>query len=311
MEEQIKVTSAVARPTNAAYRYALDIGGMSCGWIYSAEGGYAFSDVITEKIGPDKIIHKHLAGVKYEDITITCGAQMARNFYEWIRAALERKHIRKDGAIHLTDYEGNIIHTMDFFHGLITEISFPALDAASKDACAMTIKIAPETTREKKGSGAIDLKPPAPQKKWLARNFRLQIAGLEEDCKQVVAIDALTIKQQVIEHAVGEKRDYEKEPSDIEIPNLVVTLPESHADQFSKWHHDFLVLGKNDQGQEKSGTLEYLTPDLKETIFKLDFFGLGIFRLTPDKLESGSGNIRRVKAEMYCENIEFKNYTGL
>jgi hypothetical protein len=37
----------------------------------------------------------------------------------------------------------------------------------------------------------------------------------------------------------------------------------------------------------------------------LTFQHLGIFKLTPDKVESGNEQIRRVKAEMYCENITF------
>ena len=41
-------------------------------------------------------------------------------------------------------------------------------------------------------------------------------------------------------------------------------------------------------------------------LLTLNFAGLGIFKLTPEKVEAGSENIRRIKAEMYCESIEFK-----
>jgi hypothetical protein len=40
------------------------------GWISSVEGGHATADVVNEKVGPDHIVHKHIAGVKYEDITV-------------------------------------------------------------------------------------------------------------------------------------------------------------------------------------------------------------------------------------------------
>jgi hypothetical protein len=43
------------------------------GWIESVEGGHATADVVTEKVGPDHIVHKHIAGVKYEDITVAVG----------------------------------------------------------------------------------------------------------------------------------------------------------------------------------------------------------------------------------------------
>ena len=59
-----------------AGRFAMDLGGTFAGWISSIEGGHATSDVVVEKLGPDMIQHKHIAGVKYEDITVNCGTSM-------------------------------------------------------------------------------------------------------------------------------------------------------------------------------------------------------------------------------------------
>jgi len=292
-------------------KYAFEFGPNKAGWIQSLEGGHAVADVVSEKLGPDHIVHKHIAGVKYEDITINCGTGMSKAFYEWMKASFDRKHQRYDGAIHTCDYDGNVMSTLDFFHGLISEIGFPALDAGSKDAAKMAIKLAPEYTRYKKGTGKVD--PSAyslgkgEQKKWLPRNFRLNIAGV--DCTHVNKIEALTIKQKVVEHAVGEKRDYQREPANVETPNLVVTFSEHTAEKWYEWHKSFVIDGKNTQDAEKTGTLEYLTEDLGTSLFKLDFMGLGIFKLSPDKVEAGGENIRRVKAEMYCEEIKF-SYGG-
>ena len=41
-------------------------------------------------------------------------------------------------------------------------------------------------------------------------------------------------------------------------------------------------------------------------LFSLTFKHLGVFKLTPDKVEAGSENIRRIKAEMYCEDMAFE-----
>lgn len=43
------------------------------GWVQSVqsvEGGHATADVVNEKVGPDHIIHKHIGGVKYENILL-------------------------------------------------------------------------------------------------------------------------------------------------------------------------------------------------------------------------------------------------
>jgi hypothetical protein len=287
-----------------AGKYGLEIGQVLAGWVQDASGGHATSDVISEKIGPDHVIHKHIAGVKYEDITIHCGTGMSKGFYEWIKAAFDHKQTRQDGAIITADYDYKERNRKEFKHALITEIGFPALDAASKDAAKMTVKFAPEYTRVKMGEKALDKGKVGTQHKWLPMNFRLTIDGL--DCKSVNKIGALVVKQKIVENAVGELRDYEKEPAHLEIPNLVVTLPESHAQDFFKWHEDFVINGNNGDDKEKNGTLEFLGTNLKEVLFKITFNHAGIFRLEEEKVEAGLENIRRVTAELYVEEMKFE-----
>jgi hypothetical protein len=94
----------------------------------------------------------------------------------------------------------------------------------------------------------------------------------------------------------------DREPSHLEVPNLVVTLPEADAESFFAWHEDFVI---NGIGAEKDGSLEYLAPSLGQTLFTVQFENLGIFKMTPEKVEAGSEQIRRVKAEMYCEAMTF------
>ena len=289
-------------------KFAVDVDNAAAGLVLSVEGGHATAPVINEKPGPDKIVHKHIGPVQFEDITIGCGNGMSKGFYEWIKGSLDRKPARLDGAIHYCDQDGNIVSTLEWQKGLISEVGFPASDASAKEQALMTIKIAPESTRRKKAGGKIDpLKyAPVKQQRWLSSNFRLSIQGCEEACKRVNRIDAFSIKQQILEYPAGGLRDYIKEPTTLEIPNLVVTMAESYADEFYDWHRSFVIEGRSGQDQQKTGLLEYLSQDLGSALFTLNFAGLGIFKLTPEKVEAGSENIRRIKAEMYCESIGFK-----
>jgi hypothetical protein len=299
--------ATTANRTFAAGQLGFELGGAFAGYVNSAEGGYAVGDVVTEKLGPDHIAHKHIAGVRYEDISLACGTGMSKPFYEWVKSAFGSQHDRKDLAIKTADYDGNVKSEMDVFHGLLTEIGFPALDASSKGAATLTLKISPEYTRQKKGSGKLSMIAKRGPK-WLAANFRLAIPGL--DCTHVSQIDALTWTERVTENTAAVIRDYEKEPAVLEAPNLVVTLSEAAAESFIDWHQSFVIDGKHDQAQEKTGTLDFLTQDLKQSLFTLKFHGLGIFRLTPDKTEAGSEQVQRVKAEMYCESAEFSYGAG-
>src|SRR6516162_9973556 len=94
----------------AAGKFALDIGGVPAGWIESAEGGHATSDVVTEKVGVNAA-RKNMGTVVYEPITITCGVGMSRPFYEWIMESIGTYRTR-DGAIHTCDYDGNVRSTL-------------------------------------------------------------------------------------------------------------------------------------------------------------------------------------------------------
>src|SRR5437588_2334025 len=183
-----------------AGRYALYLDTAMAGWVQSVEGGNATSDVVVEKLGPDHIQRKHLAGVKYEDIAIHCGAEMSKAFFDWIKATVGRSYTRRNGAIGIADYNLKETARMSWVNGLISEIGFPALDAASKDAARLSVKFAPEYTRLTQGAGAVTSPGKAVmEKKWLSSNFRLQIAGL--DCTRVNKIEAFTIKQAVVTNA--------------------------------------------------------------------------------------------------------------
>jgi phage tail-like protein len=282
----------------------LELDRASAGFIPFAVGGNATSDVVTEKIGSDHIARKHLAGVKYEDITINAGTGMSKAFYSWVASTPAFKFERHNGAIVAADTNFKIRARVEFTNALITEIGMPALDAASKDAAKMTIKFAPEFTRRvTKVGGTLKGSFSAVQQKWNASNFKLSIGGV--DTTFVSKIDALVIKANVVENPTGELRDYEKSIASIDVPNLKLTLAESHADDFFKWHEDFVIKGNNSSENEKKGSLSFLAQDLKTELFRLDFTGLGIFALDPDPYTAHADNVRRVTAQVYCETISF------
>ena len=293
-----------------AGHYQLELAGLPAGYLDSLEGGHATSDVVVEKVGPDHIVHKHIAGVKYEDIAFNCRAGMSKDLYEWIKAMIEGNFTRQNGAVVASDYNYKEVSRLNFFNALLTEVGFPALDASSKDLAMLSIRVTPEYTRYQRGgtSGGVWKGDVSKLKRWLNSNFRLQIDKL--DCTRVNKIEALTVKQQVVAHSVGASRDYQTEPSHLEISNLAVTLPDANAEPFYNWHESFVIKGNNGRDEERSGTLEFLRPDLKEVLFTLELKNLGIFRLTPEKVEAGSENIRRVKAEMYCQEIAFGYGSG-
>ncbi len=300
-------------------KYGIELQHTLGGFVSSVSGGDAMADVVTEKLGSDHLTKKHLGPLKYDDITFKCGTGMSSQVYEWIATGFNQtSHARgrEDGAILYADYDNNEISRLTWTFGLITEFGMPMLDASSKESAQMTVKFSPETTRKTWNSSGKLIMPSdsGRQKQWLPSNFRLRIDGCEVGCSKVSKIDALTVKQKVTENALGEHRDHQKEPTSVEIPNLVIYLAESHAHEFYNWHQDFVISGNNGEDREKGGTLEYLTPNLQEVLFTLNFYHLGVFKISPDRMSAEPGTpekpdgpspIRRLKVEMYCEDIKF------
>ena len=289
--------------TYASTRYALQLDDVPAGFLLSVEGGNATAEVITENQGPDFIVRKHLGPVIYEDIVIRCGLAMGQPFLDWANAAWSSSLPRKNGAIVTLDQNLNTVSTLEFFNALITEITFPASDASSKEAAYLTIKLRPEYTRQKKTSGKLKIPPArADKRRWLSSNFRLEIDGL--DCTKVSGIGAFTVKRAFPESDLGERRDYEHVPGKLEIPNLKITFSAASAQSWYDWYEDFLIKGNCGEDREKSGKLEFLSSDLKTALARISLSNLGIFRLAHEADEQNP--IKRVTADLYCQEMSLQ-----
>jgi phage tail-like protein len=287
-------------------RFLLDLDGVRCGLIESLEGGNVSAEVISERVGPDYFVKKHIGQPKYEDFSIRIGLSMENKVYDWIVASWKANYQRKDGSVVVADHKGNAKAIREFYNAVITETTIPAMDASSKEAAFMTLKFSPEFTRFKKASGKVNdslEKGKHGQKKWLPANFRLEIDGL--DCTKVRKVDSFTVKKTAVSDDIGVARDQVREPGKLEFPNLRITLPESIAQSWFGWHEDFVIKGNCGDDKEKNGALTFLAPTLKDELARVHFYHLGIFRISADKPERQASQIGRVVAELYCERMEF------
>ncbi len=297
----VTVTAAASHAADVrsyvAGNFALNLDGAKAGFVRSVEGGAISADVVNE---PDTA-KKHIGNVKYEEISFKAGFSQGKPMLDWISDTFDKKHIRKNGSIVAGDFNYKTLTTMAFTEALITEVTIPACDGASKDPAYMSIKIAPDVLNVKDGGGKQDVGANnEKQKLWLPANFRLNIPGV--DCKTVRKIEAFTIKQKAPSNASGEFRDNGKEPASVEYPNLTISMPLSGAQSWIEWHQNFVIKGSNDDSQEKDGTLSFLSADQKEELAKVTLHHAGIFRLERD-FSSDSGT-PLVKVELYVESME-------
>jgi hypothetical protein len=273
----------------AAGLYGLELDGVFAGLVTGFSGGNVTADVIKEPAGQDLVQHKHPGPPRVEPITIEAGPPMAKPLYDWIKSSVEprAKFPKKNGAIIEFGPGMKEMGRRNFSNAHLTGVEFPGCDGAAKEQASLAVTFSPESVRLSAPKGATA--PPQLQKKapWLRSNFRLRIQGLE-------AATARTVKIEPIETKVVQ-------PAAIEVPNLVITVSDASVGLFYNWLEEFVVKGNSAQDRERTGVLEYLSPNMTAVLVAVNFFNLGILKVAPEP--AGADAVRRSKVEMYCEAI--------
>jgi hypothetical protein len=276
----------------------LTLGGVKCGPVRSAAGGFVTADVIVSGGAAGDFASKHISTVRYEPFEISVGFSNAAPVYDWVADTWKRKFDRKTGSLVLTDYKLDAKREREFTDALLTEATFPTFDAASKEQGFLTLKFRADLVKEKSASGKQDAAASAKAKQWLRSNFRLQIDGL--DCTKVSKIESLSVTSKVAEDQVGEFKKPALEATTIDFPNLGITLSEVSSKTWFDWLEDFVINGKNDESNQRSGTIQHLAADAKTELARIKLLGLGIYQLETLSTEKVSS----VKAELYCKRME-------
>jgi len=294
--------------------FTLD-GGKNTGILKTSQGGQIYGEPVAEPANGAVYAKKHIANVKWADITIQAGLSMPDAFYQWIADSWSNGVQRKSGAIIAADFNGVAVKELDFTNALIQEVTIPALDGSSKDPAYLTLKLTPESTTNGAPSGTVSPPIKTKQKSWLASNFRFELGKL--DTSKVSKIDSFTVKQTmplpttdlgdvslIDQTLVVSVPPFVLEPGVVDFPNLRITLAESSAQTWLDWVEDFIRKGNNSDELEKSGSIKFLAADLTE-LARVDLFGVGIFDLTDERPLGTTDSIRRLVAELYVERMAF------
>jgi hypothetical protein len=223
-----------------------------------------------------KVNNLVLSNAAPQPITVEVGAEMSKAFYDWIKDSMNKGGRPESGAIVELDFNEKEIARWAFLKAAISEIGFPALDASSKDEAKMSLAFTPQTLAMTQSSS------PKPygssgskgQKHWLPSNFKLSIAGV--DCSRVSKVEGLTWKPLA--------------PS----PTLSVTVLQSHAQDFVAWQQHPV---------KKTGTLDYLEPNLQGVLLSLGLSDLMPLTLAQEASASHSDQIQRMKATISCGKL--------
>jgi T4-like virus tail tube protein gp19 len=284
-------------------KYLLELDGRAAGKFFAFSGGAIRADVV-QTSAPAFAPRKHIASVRFGDMTLTCGTGMSHEFYDWIGSGFGGASSRKTGAIVALDQPGG--RRLEFSNALVSSLVLPELDRSSNKTAVMSVNLSPEFTRsvEQTGSPKTGVYASNLPKAWDIHSFRLRLDGLENECTQVTHIDSVQLGRKIVQDNAGAYSSAQNEASSTAFSNLVIRLPEMYVKGFYKWFDDFVVNGNSGSQSEKKGTLEFFAPNSTKAYFQLAFDGLGIFQL-----EGGSGLRSKtslpITVGMYCNSMKF------
>jgi hypothetical protein len=228
---------------------------------------------------------------------------------KWISDSWQGSYSRRNGAIVHGDFKGKARFEQQFTNALITETTFPALDASDKNPAYMNVKFQPETLVLQKTSGDLQATVGTKQKLWTPSNFMLLIDGL--DCKHVSKVESFSVKQKVAKLHLGPDRPAQIEPTAIEFPDLNLEVALAHAQPFIDWHQKYVVDGMPERDAERTGEIIYYNHSIMDALLSIKLQGVGICGLQVLKSEAMAEQIKKVKVSLYCESMTISPGIGL
>ena len=279
-------------------------GHKSTAYLKSIDGGWMRANVVDEPIGTENMRIKHTSTAEIEPFTIDLGISGANDILKWIQQSWKKDWSRRNGQVTHANFDLVSTFEHEFFDALITETTFPALDGSSKEAAYLKIKVQPERVQTKKGGGArITGQMGSKQKLWMCNGFRFSLDGIN-GLDHVNKIESFTIKQGIKKMYTGADRLPQIEPTKLEFPHLIGTISMQYADDLLAWYQKYVVDGEQDPGAQKHGSLEFLAPDRKDVLFRIQLYEVGIHHLSIVQSTANADQIKRVKFELYVGRMD-------
>ena len=279
-------------------------GAPTTAFLKAIDGGWAKHSLIDEPHGPNNMRIKHAALAEIDPVSFEFGLSGANSVLKWIQESWNKNPTRRSGQITHGDFNNAAKFEHHFSDALILETTFPALDGASKDAAYIKVKFQPEGVATKKADGKqLRGNSASKQKMWLCSGFRLNIDGIDE-MKYVNKIESFTIKQGCKKMQIGSQRFAEIIPTKIDFPNLSGTISMAYADKLIQWHEDYIVKGKADPSAQRTGSLEFLSPDRKKTLFRINLKEVGLVGTNVVASTANQDQIKRAKFDLYVGSME-------
>ena len=287
--------------THAGGHYALDIDGTPVESLRSISGLDMLADVALDVPAPGAMPGKHVANVSWTPGKASIGMGMGKGMYEWIKNSFDQGAATANGTLATADFNFKKRSVLTFAEASLTSITVPRLDGASKDAGAFEIEFEAERVRVAKGDGAdIRAVSGTRQQPWLCANFRFELGALP--CARVASIESFTWRC-----TPGAGSAFQPTArSTISVPDLRVAISAADYDAWAEAAQRWFVDGQHLEGDEMSGLITLLTPDLQTPLGAITLSHVGFKRFSQLPPTGGGDALYRFTVDLYVERMSLR-----
>jgi hypothetical protein len=290
-------------------RFALEFDDKKpAGFVSAIDGAHFKSTPVKTMVGNSNNVSIYGGKPTYDEFTITVGMAMSAGFWSWVKASIDNKPERRNGALVGYDFD-NCERSRRTFHGaLISAVKFPKLDPSASTPGTIDVTISPEKLEHKEGdksklaANAGQAQSPK-QKRWQTANFRLELDRFKGDeSLKTVSVEGFTVKQNIIPQNIGYELESRKAIGRLELPQIQVSIHENRASEWFKWY-DLAVVKGNRRGQTTTGVLTYYATD-KSELMRIEFAGVSLANLDVEKYEAKQTGIANITATLNVEEMK-------
>lgn len=297
-----------ARP-KANFLLKID-GTMSGAYIKKVSGGRRSREKVKHAMGPTQEVAMGLGGkLKYEPISFDCSIAMGEQLLRWLNAAFKNSPEPRSGTILEADHNMVIKREIEFFDAFVSEVTFPAMDASSKEHAYLTVKIQPtrvEYRNVASGGNPEVFQGESKAKNFSCAHFQFDVDGMSADQAQYVTkLDSFTWKANLKEDPLCNQDVPLWAHCGVDPFEFKVTYNPGLQEFFDDWDERFLRQGQAREGQHVGATLQF--HDLTgKIISELEFYRVGLASGSQADAEAGSSDLTRSDVDLYASTLELQ-----
>jgi hypothetical protein len=292
----------IIQNNHAGAHYALDIDGLPVESLRTISGLDLQADIASGLPGPGLAPRKHVAGVSWTSGRASIGMGMGQAMYEWMKDAFAQGASRAGGSLATADVNFRQRSLMTFEDALLTAVTVPRLDAASKESGAFDIEFAPARVRWAKGDGS-DIRHAhgGKQQPWVCANFRFSLGTLP--CARVASIESFTWR---CAPALDAGPGAPAPAVAVTVPDLRISISLADYDAWAQAAHAWFVDGRHLEADEMDGVITLLTPDLQTPLGEIVLGNVGFKRFSQLPAADGSDALYRFTVDLYVERMSLR-----